>query len=227
MPFVSLSQISFIRIAACAQARRHDHDFSLLFILYFISVCSAQCCVGENSSKHFRQRCAVVLGRSRCSPRWCCRGSAARRRVVGGDGVLPVRCCSPAMPMRIYLTRSARVRNRGFIHLSAAGVACLTLAAVSSPSGSGRAAATGYAFWLLGLFAVSIGCRSSRSPPIIRCSSPGSFRQRLPATGCLFSLLQRAKFAKLPCAHFLIPWRSDRSRCFANRSSLSVLLFCS
>ena len=71
------------------------------------------------------------------------------------------------------LTRFAPGRASVIIHLAVMVVACFALP-LHIATGWGRPPPDGEAFWLLGLFAVSIGCRSSRSPPMGRCCRPGS-----------------------------------------------------
>ena len=75
--------------------------------------------------------------------------------VVGGDGVLPGRaarrlCLCPSAD------RYAPGRRSVIIHLGVMVVACFWLP-LSIASGWGTPPAVGEAFWLLGLFAVSIG----------------------------------------------------------------------
>lgn len=65
------------------------------------------------------------------------------------------------------------------IHLVLLTVALLTLP-LSIAGGWGEPPSSGYAFWLLGLFAVSIGLPFSRSPPTTRCSRLGSSAPGIP-----------------------------------------------
>ena len=76
--------------------------------------------------------------------------------MVGGDGVLPV-----AAARRLWLCAlsDADPQSRAFrsaIHLALLAIALLTLP-LSIASGWGEPPTSGYAFWLFGLFAVSIG----------------------------------------------------------------------
>ena len=102
-----------------------------------------------------RQRAAAVLGAAAVHQD----GAAAARRLaggmVGGDGVFPV-AAARRLRLCAFPDEAAQPRAAGGVHLVLLVVALLTLP-LSIAGGWGEPPTSGYAFWLLGLFAVSIG----------------------------------------------------------------------
>jgi hypothetical protein len=108
-----------------------------------------------------------------------------------------------------------QLRNRAIpvaIHLVLLVVAMLTLP-LSISSGWGDPPTSGYAFWLLGCLRCRSGCRSSRSPPTIRCCRPGSSAPATPTVPTRTSSTRpRISAASWRCCPIRCCW-SRCSRC--------------
>ena len=100
---------------------------------------------------------AAVRSCSRCSPRWCCRGSAARRRCGRWRWCSSRRALLAGYAYAHLLVALAAARACGaLVHLGVLAAAALTLP-IGIAQGFGAPPTTGIALWLIGLFAASIG----------------------------------------------------------------------
>jgi hypothetical protein len=96
------------------------------------------------------------------------------------------------------------------VHLALLVAAFLTLP-LSIASGWGEAPTSGYAFWLLGLFAISIGLPFFALAATIRCCRPGSSAPVIPTVPTLTSSMPRRISA--------VFWRCCPIRCCWSRCS--------
>ena len=149
---------------------------------------------------------------SRCSPRWCCRGSAARRRCGRWRWCSSSRCCSAGYAYAHFLMQ---IKNRVDSGRGASGAAgdCDATLPLSIASGWGEPPTPAMRSGCSACLPSRSACRSSRSPPTIRCCRPGSCAPAIPPAPIrTSSMLPPISAASSRCCPIRCCW-SRCSRC--------------
>ena len=165
--------------------------------------------------RHLRQRRAAVRGAADVHQDGAAAASAARRGVVGGDGVLPdraarrLRLCPSAHALRAG-THIGRHPSGGDDRRRALRCRC-SIASRLGPAAGSPARRSGCS----GCSRSRSACRSSRSPPTARCCRPGS---RAPITRP-----RRTRISSMPPAMSEASSRCSPIRSWSSRSCGSAI----